>query len=42
MLTEDQIAIKRMVADFAKRELADGAFKPESEDEYRTRICQFG
>jgi alkylation response protein AidB-like acyl-CoA dehydrogenase len=42
MLTEDQIAIKRMVADFAKRELADGAFKPESEDEYRTRLGKLG
>src|SRR6266567_3848138 len=42
MLTEDQIAIKRMVADFAKRELADAAFKPESEDEYRTRLAKLG
>src|SRR5713226_1519976 len=38
MLTEEQIAIKRMVADFAKRELADGAFKPESEDQFRARL----
>lgn len=37
-LTEEQIAIKRMVADFAKRELAESAFKPETEDEYRTRL----
>jgi alkylation response protein AidB-like acyl-CoA dehydrogenase len=42
MLTEDQIAIKRMVADFAKRELADAAFKPESEEEYRTRQGKLG
>ncbi len=38
MLTEEQIAIKRMVADFAKRELADGAFKPETEEQTRTRL----
>jgi alkylation response protein AidB-like acyl-CoA dehydrogenase len=37
-LTEDQQAIKRMVAEFAKRELADNAFKPESEAEYRARL----
>jgi alkylation response protein AidB-like acyl-CoA dehydrogenase len=37
-LTEDQLAIKRMVAEFAKRELADNAFKPESEAEYRARL----
>ena len=37
-LTEDQLAIKRMVADFAKRELADNAFKPESEEQYRARL----
>src|SRR6266568_4425266 len=42
MLNEDQIAIKRMVADFARRELADAAFKPESEDEYRTRLTKLG
>jgi alkylation response protein AidB-like acyl-CoA dehydrogenase len=42
MLTEDQIAIKRMVADFAKRELADGAFKPESEEDYRSRLGKLG
>ena len=38
MLTEEQVAIKRMVADFAKRELADGAFKPETEEQTRTRL----
>src|SRR5947209_6525047 len=38
MLTEDQIAIKRWVADFARSELADGAFKPETEQETRTRL----
>ena len=37
-LTDEQLAIKGMVADFAKRELADGAFKPESEDDYRRRL----
>ncbi len=37
-LTEDQVAIKRMVADFAKRELAENAFKPESEEQYRERL----
>ena len=37
-LTEDQLAIQRMVADFAKRELADNAFKPESEEQYRARL----
>jgi alkylation response protein AidB-like acyl-CoA dehydrogenase len=37
-LTEDQLAIKRMVAEFARRELADNAFKPESEAEYRARL----
>src|SRR4030088_2070811 len=42
MLSEDQIAIKRMVAEFAKHELADGAFKPESEDDYRTRLGKLG
>src|SRR6266568_6961043 len=38
MLNEDQIAIKRMVADFAKRELAEGAFKPETDEQYRRRL----
>jgi alkylation response protein AidB-like acyl-CoA dehydrogenase len=42
MLTEEQIAIKRMVAEFAKRELAEGAFKPESEDDYRARLGKLG
>jgi len=37
-LTEDQVAIKRMVADFAKRELAESAFKTESEEQYRARL----
>jgi alkylation response protein AidB-like acyl-CoA dehydrogenase len=37
-LTENQLAIKRMVADFAKNELAEHAFKPESEAEYRARL----
>jgi alkylation response protein AidB-like acyl-CoA dehydrogenase len=37
-LTEEQQAIKRMVADFARRELAGSAFKPETEAEYRLRL----
>ena len=37
-LTEQQVAIKRMVADFARAELVEHAFKPESEDEYRARL----
>ena len=37
-LTEDQLAIKRMIADFAKRELVENAFKPESEEQYRARL----
>jgi alkylation response protein AidB-like acyl-CoA dehydrogenase len=40
MLTEEQIAIKRMVADFARRELAQTAFKTETEDEYRARLSK--
>jgi alkylation response protein AidB-like acyl-CoA dehydrogenase len=39
-LTEEQMAITRMVADFAKRELADGAFKPETEQETHTRLTK--
>src|SRR5919199_5997472 len=42
MLTEQQLAIKQMVADFARRELADGAFKPETEEQYRTRLRKLG
>src|SRR5919198_2678020 len=42
MLTEDQLAIKQMVADFAKKELADGAFKPETEAQYRERLRKLG
>jgi alkylation response protein AidB-like acyl-CoA dehydrogenase len=42
MLTEDQLAIKQMVADFAKAELAEGAFKPETEEQYRTRLRKLG
>ena len=37
-LTEQQLAIKRMVGEFARRELAEGAFKAESEEQYRTRL----
>jgi alkylation response protein AidB-like acyl-CoA dehydrogenase len=39
-LTEQQLAIKRMVADFARAELAERAFKPETEEEYRLRLRQ--
>jgi alkylation response protein AidB-like acyl-CoA dehydrogenase len=42
MLTEDQLAIKQMIADFAKAELAEGAFKPETEDAYYTRLRKLG
>src|SRR4051794_37042073 len=37
-LTEQQQAIQRMVADFARHELADGAFKPETDEQYRARL----
>src|SRR5919108_229538 len=37
-LTEEQTDIKRMVAEFAKKELADRAFAPETEEEYRERL----
>jgi alkylation response protein AidB-like acyl-CoA dehydrogenase len=37
-LTEEQLAIKRMVADFAKNELAEHAFNAESEEQYRGRL----
>src|SRR6266550_1029355 len=37
-LTEEQVAIKRMVAEFAKQELAEQAFKPESDAQYRARL----
>src|ERR671939_389958 len=37
-LTPEQIDITRMVAEFAKKELAPKAFAPESEEEYRERL----
>ena len=37
-LTAEQVDIKRMVAEFARKELAERAFKPETEDEYRARL----
>src|SRR3954447_9308650 len=37
-LTEQQQAIQRMVADFARHELAEGAFKPETDEQYRSRL----
>jgi alkylation response protein AidB-like acyl-CoA dehydrogenase len=41
-LSEEQIAIKQMVAEFAKKELADKAFDEETEDEYRARMRKLG
>jgi alkylation response protein AidB-like acyl-CoA dehydrogenase len=41
-LTEDQLAIKRMVAEFARSELAEAAFKPESEEQYDARLKKLG
>jgi alkylation response protein AidB-like acyl-CoA dehydrogenase len=41
-INEQQLAIKRMVADFARRELAEHAFKPETEDQYRARLKKLG
>jgi alkylation response protein AidB-like acyl-CoA dehydrogenase len=38
LLTEDQLAIKRMVAEFAKNELAENAFKPESDEACLERL----
>jgi alkylation response protein AidB-like acyl-CoA dehydrogenase len=37
-LTDQQRAIKRMVADFARNELAQDAFKPETLEAYRARL----
>jgi len=37
-LTEQQVAIKQMVAGFARHELVEQAFKPESEEQYRARL----
>jgi alkylation response protein AidB-like acyl-CoA dehydrogenase len=37
-LTEQQLDIKRMVADFARAELAASAFQPETEEQYRARL----
>src|SRR5215467_11990107 len=37
-LTEQQVAIKRMVADFARAELLEHAFKPESDEQYGARL----
>jgi alkylation response protein AidB-like acyl-CoA dehydrogenase len=41
-ITDDQLAIKTMVAEFAKKELAPRAFKPETEEEYRARLRKLG
>src|ERR671933_1385372 len=37
-LTAEQTDIKRMIADFARGELAERAFEPETEEEYRERL----
>jgi alkylation response protein AidB-like acyl-CoA dehydrogenase len=37
-LTEQQLAIKHMVADFARHQLVEHAFKPETEEQYRARL----
>jgi alkylation response protein AidB-like acyl-CoA dehydrogenase len=41
-ISEEQRAITRMVAEFARKELADGAFKPETEEQYRARLKKLG
>ena len=41
-LTDEQLAIQRMVADFAEHKLAENAFKAETEEQYRTRIRKLG
>ena len=41
-ITQDQQAIKSMVAEFARKELAANAFKPETEEEYRVRLRKLG
>jgi alkylation response protein AidB-like acyl-CoA dehydrogenase len=41
-LSDQQQAIQRMVADFARHELAEHAFKPESEEGYRARLKKLG
>ena len=37
-LSPEQIDIKRMIAEFARKELAERAFAPESEEEYWARL----
>jgi alkylation response protein AidB-like acyl-CoA dehydrogenase len=39
-LSEEQLATKRMVAEFARKELAEHAFKPETEEHYRARLAK--
>ena len=41
-LTEQQVAIRRMVAEFAKKELVPTAWKPETEEQYRARLRKLG
>lgn len=41
-LNEEQIALKQMVADFARRELAARAFQPETHEEYLERRQKLG
>jgi alkylation response protein AidB-like acyl-CoA dehydrogenase len=42
ILTEEQRAITQMIADFARGELADNAFKPETDEEVRARVRKLG
>jgi alkylation response protein AidB-like acyl-CoA dehydrogenase len=37
-LSPEQVDIKRMIAEFARKELAERAFAPETEEEYRARL----
>src|SRR5438128_1058296 len=37
-LTPEQASIKQTIAEFAKKELAEHAFMPETEAEYRARL----
>src|SRR5439155_18426707 len=37
-LTPEQTSIMQTIAEFARRELAEHAFKPETEEQYRSRL----
>jgi len=41
-LTPEQASIKQMIAEFARKELAENAFKPETEEQYRARLRKLG